>query len=37
MVMERGRIIMDGPVRQVLEHHDKLELGINCPRVVTLT
>ena len=29
---------MDGPIRQVLEHNDKLlELGINCPRVVTLT
>lgn len=38
MVMEKGQIILDGPVRQVLEHHDKLlELGINCPRVVTLT
>lgn len=38
MVMEKGRVILDGPTRQVLEHHDKLlELGINCPRVVTLT
>ena len=38
MVMDKGRIIMDGPIRQVLEHNDKLlELGINCPRVVTLT
>lgn len=38
MVMEKGRIIMDGPTRSVLEHNDRLlELGINCPRIVTLT
>jgi len=38
MVMDRGQIIMDGTTRQVLEHNDRLlELGTNCPRVVTLT
>ncbi len=37
LVMDKSRIILDGPTRQVLEHHDKLlELGINCPRVVSL-
>lgn len=37
MVMDKGKIILDGTTKQVLEHHDKLlELGINCPRVVSL-
>lgn len=38
MVMDKGRIILDGTTREVLNHHERLlELGINCPRVVSLT
>ncbi|MCX7773813.1 MAG: ATP-binding cassette domain-containing protein [Clostridia bacterium] len=38
MVMDQGRIILDGPTGEILKHNDKLmELGINCPRVVSLT
>ena len=38
MVMDNGQIILDGTTREILKHHDKLfELGINCPRVVSLT
>ena len=37
MVMDKGRILMEGPTRQVLENYNELEtLGINCPRVVRL-
>ncbi|OQB14307.1 MAG: putative HMP/thiamine import ATP-binding protein YkoD [Firmicutes bacterium ADurb.Bin193] len=37
IVMQDGRIVLDGMTREVLRHSEKLvELGINCPRVVEL-
>jgi energy-coupling factor transporter ATP-binding protein EcfA2 len=37
-VMRRGEILFHGPVRAVLRHANELEnLGVNCPRVVTLS
>lgn len=37
MVMSQGKAVLFGPVRQVLEEAEKLEdLGVNCPRIVTL-
>ena len=36
-VMDRGRIILEGPVREVLKSSREMEsAGVNCPRVVTL-
>ena len=37
LVMDAGSIRFDGPVRQVVAHSGELEeLGVHCPRVVTL-
>ncbi|GHU74482.1 hypothetical protein AGMMS49992_16050 [Clostridia bacterium] len=37
LVLDKGRAVVDGPVRQVLERPDQLlDLGVNCPRVTTL-
>ena len=37
LVMNRGKLIYDDQVMEVLKYSDQLgELGINCPRVVTL-
>ncbi len=36
-VMDRGRIILEGPVAEVLTNSREMErAGVNCPRVVTL-
>lgn len=36
-VMESGRIILNGPVAEVLKSSREMErVGVNCPRVVTL-
>jgi energy-coupling factor transport system ATP-binding protein len=37
-VMSQGKLIIHGSIRNVLEKSEKLEqLGINCPRMVTLS
>lgn len=37
-VLGKGKIVVNGPVREVMEKSDELEkIGINCPRVVTLS
>ncbi|MDR1599019.1 MAG: energy-coupling factor ABC transporter ATP-binding protein [Oscillospiraceae bacterium] len=37
LVMDQGRVVIDGPVRRTLEQPDRLlSLGVNCPRVTTL-
>ena len=36
-VMDRGRVILNGPVSEVLKSSREMEsAGVNCPRVVTL-
>ena len=38
IVMQKGRACYDGPVREVLANSRELEaIGVNCPRVVTLS
>lgn len=38
VVMNEGKVAIDGSVEEVLAHADELEcLGVNCPRVVTLS
>jgi hypothetical protein len=35
--MDRGRVILNGPVSEVLKSSREMEsAGVNCPRVVTL-
>jgi energy-coupling factor transport system ATP-binding protein len=37
IVMDKGRVALDGPVRELLNQPDQLlELGVNCPRVTSL-
>ena len=37
IVMDQGSVVLDGPVRSLLERPDRLyELGVNCPRATTL-
>ncbi|MDR0396895.1 MAG: energy-coupling factor ABC transporter ATP-binding protein [Oscillospiraceae bacterium] len=37
LVMDQGRVVIDGSVRRALEQPDRLlALGVNCPRVTTL-
>lgn len=38
MVMHAGRVVLDGPTRDIISQDEKLlGLGINCPRIVSLT
>jgi len=38
MVMKGGKILMEGPTRDILKRNKELlEIGVNCPRLVTLT
>lgn len=38
VIMEHGRIALQGTVEEVLQHVDRMqELGVNCPRVALLT
>ncbi len=37
-VLSQGKILHNGPVREVLKHADELEkIGVNCPRIVSLS